>query len=607
MDTPLSSTTVGGIFVTMPGSIQILPEHIANQIAAGEVVQRPESVVKELVENSIDAGAGCVTVVVQGAGKSLIHIIDDGAGMSRPDLELCLVRHATSKIRTEEDLHRIGTLGFRGEAMASIAAVADVEVRTRHRAEELGWTLTSHPGKPLAIAPATNDIGTQILVRQLFGSVPGRRKFLKSDMTEFRYISETMQTLALSRPNVRFVFYDGPTRVFDLAPADLRTRIAEVLTVDPIRSLIEVSASDSGISLSGYVSPPEVSRQNRSGQFLFLNGRPIKSRALSHAVNQAYEHLVSDRQFPLFSLYLDIDPERVDVNVHPQKHEVKFEDERAVFLLLQDAVMRALARVNIIPPIMSNVPIASSPLRTLGSEPMSGGLMVNRMTGEILQSGGGFSDRNYQPAQPTRFTAAHQRSHDMLFAPSEVPQETISVLHATAERIICVIPAGVMIVRPTFASERIFFEQIMAKSAGDLSPQTLMFPVEIPLDAHRRAQIEEHRQTIMDSGFEFDLGESSMTILAVPSIIAPGEEHLVIDELISAMTDVENAPSIDRHEALVAQLARQYARRSVVGMTPERAQMVVRQLRECNITHHTPFGQPTFTVIPFDEIDARFS
>ena len=165
MDTPLPSTTLDGIFVTMQSRIHILPEYIANQIAAGEVVQRPESVVKELVENSIDAGAACVTVVVQGAGKSLIHVIDDGAGMSRPDLELCLVRHATSKIRTEEDLHRIATLGFRGEAMASIAAVADVEVRTRSREEDLGWTLTSHPGKPLAIAPATNDVGTQILVR----------------------------------------------------------------------------------------------------------------------------------------------------------------------------------------------------------------------------------------------------------------------------------------------------------------------------------------------------------------------------------------------------------------------------------------------------------
>ncbi|MEY3387134.1 MAG: hypothetical protein RIR53_1945 [Bacteroidota bacterium] len=607
MDSPLSSTSVDGIFVTMPGSIQILPEHIANQIAAGEVVQRPESVVKELVENSIDAGAGCVTVVVQGAGKSLMHVIDDGAGMTRSDLELCLVRHATSKIRTEEDLHRIGTLGFRGEAMASIAAVADVEVRTRHRAEELGWTLTSHPGKPLSIAPATNDIGTQILVRQLFGSVPGRRKFLKSDMTEFRYISETMQTLALSRPNVRFVFFDGPTRVFDLAPTDLKARIAEVLTIDPNRSLIDVTASDAGIRLSGYISPPDVSRQNRSGQFLFLNGRPIKSRVLSHAVNQAYEHLISERQFPLFALYLEIDPERVDVNVHPQKHEVKFDDERSVFLLMQDAVMRSLARVNIIPPIMSNVPIASSPLRTLGTEPMTAGLIVNRLTGEILRSGGGFDDRGHQTSPPARFTAAHQRSHDMLFAPVDVPQETISVLSATTERIICVIPAGVMVVRPASATERIFFEQIMAKASGDFSPQTLMFPVEIALDAHRRAQIEEHRQTIMSSGFDFELGPSSIIVSAVPSVIAPGEEHLVIDELISAMSDVENTPGMDRHEALVARLARQYARRSVVGMTPERAHTIVRQLRECNITHHTPFGQPTYTVIPFDEIDARFA
>lgn len=593
--------------MTMQSRIHILPEYIANQIAAGEVVQRPESVVKELVENSIDAGAGCVTVVVQGAGKSLIHVIDDGAGMPRADLELCLVRHATSKIRTEEDLHRIATLGFRGEAMASIAAVADVEVRTRSREDELGWTLTSHPGKPLAIAPATNDAGTQILVRQLFASVPGRRKFLKSDMTEFRYISETMQTLALSRPGIRFVFYDGPNRVFDLQPTDLRSRVADVLGVDAARSLVEVASTDAGITLAGYVSRPEVVRQNRGGQFLFLNGRPIKSRALAHAVNQAYEHLVTDRQHPVFALYLEIDPERVDVNVHPQKHEVKFDDERAVFLLLQDAVMRALAGVNIIPPIMSNVSIASSPLRSLGTEPISGGLIVNRMTGEILPARRDSMEGAYQPTSAPRFTSAHQRAHDMLFAPADVPEEMLTVLHATSERIVCVIPAGVMIVRPAAAAERVFFEQILDRATGDLTPQTLLFPVEIPLDAQRRAQISEHSEAIMASGFVFDLGDAVMTVSAVPSVIAPGEEHLVIDELISAMSDVESGPSVNRQEALVAQLARQYARRSVSGMTSQRAEILVRQLRACNITHHTPFGQPTYVVISFDEIDSRLS
>lgn len=597
---------MGGIFVAMAGRIHILPEFIANQIAAGEVVQRPESVVKELVENSIDAGAESVTVVVQGAGKNLIHVIDDGSGMSREDLELCLVRHATSKIRTEEDLHRIATLGFRGEAMASIAAVADVEVRTRSRDSELGWTLTSQPGKPLSVAPAANDVGTQILVRQLFASVPGRRKFLKSDLTEFRYISETMQTLALSRPSVRFVFYDGPTRIFDLAPSDLQTRVARVLSLDPQRALVEVESTDNGISVRGYVGRENAVRQNRGGQFLFLNGRPIKSRSLGHAVNQAYEHLINDREFPVFVLFLDVDPERVDVNVHPQKHEVKFDDERSVYLLLQDSVMRALSAAHIIPPVMSNVSIASNPLRSLPSSPDSGGMVVNRLTGEILPPRVPDYDRP-MPASSPRFTNAHRQGYDALFAPIAAQEESGTVLHVSSERIICMMPNGIMVVRPVAAAERVFFEQIMAQSNGSVVPQTLLFPVDIAIDARRKALLEEHSELIKSSGFVIDVHEEVMTISAVPSVIAPGEEHVVIDELIQAMTEVESAPVLSRHETIVANLSRQYARRSISGMNAERAEGLVRQLRQCNITHHTPFGQPTFTMISFEELDKRLS
>lgn len=591
----------------MSSRIHILPEFIANQIAAGEVVQRPESVVKELVENSIDAGAGCVTVVVQGAGKSLIHVIDDGSGMSKQDLELCLVRHATSKISTEDDLHRIATLGFRGEAMASIAAVADVEVRTRSRESDLGWTLTSQPGKPLAMAPAANEFGTQILVRQLFSSVPGRRKFLKSDLTEFRYISETMQTLALSRPSVRFVFYDGPTRIFDLPASDLQSRLSRVLSLDAQRSLVEVSASENGITLHGFVGRQDAVRQNRSAQFLFLNGRPIKSRALAHAVNQSYEHLISPREFPVFALFLDVDPERVDVNVHPQKHEVKFDDERAVYLLLQDAVMRGLSQASIIPPVMSNVSIAAHPLASLPSFPQGDNLIVNRLTGEILPHHGPSPDRSMPlPTQP-RYSAAHHQGYDALFAPRDVPEESRQLIHASSERIICVLPTGIMVVRPVAAAERIFFEQIMAQSNGSVIPQTLLFPVEIPVDASRRALLEEHAELIISAGFAVDIHEGILTVSAVPSVITPGEESAVIDELISAMTEVESAPVLSRHETIVARLARQYARRSVSGMTAERAEMLVRQLRQCNITHHTPFGMPTFTMISFEELDRRLS
>lgn len=587
--------------------IRILPEHIANQIAAGEVVQRPESVVKELVENALDAGASSVTVVVQGAGKALIHVIDDGTGMSREDLELCLVRHATSKIRTEEDLHHIATLGFRGEAMASIAAVADVEIRTRARDADLGWTLTAQPGKPLSIAAAANEPGTQVLVRQLFSSVPGRRKFLKSDLTEFRHISETMQTMALSRPGVRFVFYDGPNRIFDVAPSDLRTRIGRILSINPDTSLVEVSAEQTGVTISGFVGRQDAVRQNRSGQFLFLNGRPIKSRALSHAVNQAFEHLVRDRDFPIYVLDISIDPERVDVNVHPQKHEVKFDDERSIYVLLQDAVMHGLARANIIPPVFSNVSIASHPLQSLPTGGSEQGASFNRLTGEILPvRGGGISPHERYPASP-RFTSAQREGYNALFAPITPEQDSTSILAATEERIICLVSSGIMVVRPRAAAERVYFEQIMSTTDRAVVPQPLLFPVDIPVDAQHQALLVEHREVIAASGLTIEVDNGILTVLAVPPMVSAGEEQTFINELLSSMIDLEETPMLQRHEALAARLARQYARRSCSGMNLETAGQLVQQLRSCKISHHTPFGHPTFIVVSFDELEKRFA
>ena len=333
--------------------IQILPDFIANQIAAGEVVQRPESVVKELVENAIDAEATAIAVFITEAGKNLIHIVDNGIGMSKDDLELAPLRHSTSKILSAKDLEEIKTFGFRGEAIASISSVALLEIRTRQKKSEHGWKLNSEPQKEFTIEPVTMDFGTQFFVRNLFYNVPARRKFLKSSITEQKYIYETMLKFAVAHPNKRFTFYDNNNLVFDVKPESPLTRINTLLNnknslSEQVNRLLEVNAEFNGIKIFGYIGQPQLAKKNNAIQYFFLNNRHIYSKNLAFAVYSAFEHLIEKNLKPFFVLNISLDYKSVDVNVHPQKSEVKFEDEKLVYTCVRKAILEALRLNNFI-------------------------------------------------------------------------------------------------------------------------------------------------------------------------------------------------------------------------------------------------------------------
>lgn len=331
------------------GLIHRLPESIANKIAAGEVVQRPSSVVKELVENAIDAGATEITVTVKNAGKSLIFIADNGCGMSEEDARTAFERHATSKIATQDDLDRILTLGFRGEAMAAIASVAQVELKTRRSDEELGTIVRVENGEFVEVGKTACEQGTSIAVRNLFFSVPARRKFLKSNATEFKHIAEVMQAFALSYPDVAFAFSDDGSLIFHVLPGTLAERVRAIYNDEMLNGLLPFEAEGEGIRVSGFIGRPNFARKSKADQYLFMNGRTITSKLLSHAVFTGYEHLLDKQSYPPYLLFLEIDPERVDVNVHPAKSEVKFDDEQGIYALLQDATRRTLSDHNLTP------------------------------------------------------------------------------------------------------------------------------------------------------------------------------------------------------------------------------------------------------------------
>jgi DNA mismatch repair protein MutL len=334
-----------------PSLIQKLPQHLANQIAAGEVVQRPESVVKELVENAIDAGAEHVTVNITAAGKTLIQVIDDGSGMSEEDALLAFERHATSKIRSIDDLERIMTFGFRGEALPSIASVAKVELRTRMEGQEVATFLRIDGGTYEEPSKVEGPVGTSISVKNLFFNTPARRQFLKSNATEYKHIADTVQHFVLSYPHVRITFISDGATVYDALPGELSARVSYLFGERVSESLLAVKEETDLITVSGYIGRPSFARKSRGEQFLFVNGRYVVSRYLNHAVVSAYENMIDQGAFPMYILFLNIDPKQVDVNVHPAKLEVKFSNERNIYTILSAVVRQSLYHYDLTPSI----------------------------------------------------------------------------------------------------------------------------------------------------------------------------------------------------------------------------------------------------------------
>src|ERR1700744_1532305 len=333
----------------MPDIIQLLPDAVANQIAAGEVVQRPASAVKELVENALDSGADRIQLILKDGGKALIQVIDNGCGMSGTDARMSFERHATSKIRKADDLFAIRTMGFRGEAMASIAAIAQVELKTRRYEDELGTCIQIEGSEVLSQQACSANTGTSISVKNLFYNTPARRNFLKSNPVEMRHIVDEFQRVALANPGIFFTFHHDGQEVYHLPATVLKQRIVHLFGNNYNQRLVPVEEDTSIIKLRGYVGKPEFARKTRGEQFFFVNNRYIRDAYLNHAVLTAFEELLPDESFPLYVLFIDIDPAKIDINVHPTKTEIKYQDEKSIYAIIRSAVKRSLGKFNITP------------------------------------------------------------------------------------------------------------------------------------------------------------------------------------------------------------------------------------------------------------------
>ena len=637
-----------------PTSIQKLPQHLANQIAAGEVVQRPESVVKELMENAIDAGAEHVTVVISNAGKTLIQIIDDGCGMSEEDAQTAFERHATSKIRSLEDLERIMTFGFRGEALPSISSVAKVELRTRTSEQDVATLLRIEGGTIDPPDKTEGPVGTSISVRNLFYNTPARRQFLKSNATEYRHITDTVQRFVLSNPHVRVTFISDGNTIYDAMPADLPGRVSYLFGDRVAESLLPVQEETDLITVTGYIGRPAFAKKSRGEQFLFVNGRYVVSRLLNHAVVSAYEHMLDQGAFPMYMLFLNVDPRQVDVNVHPSKLEVKFSNERNMYTILNAVVRRSLYHFDLTPSVEFREQQRASDAAGASERPGSGFSVpeADRMRSGRQESGSApaeprydsfsslrrgmnespgsgsrmdpqqiddlFRSMNIDAGQDARAAEAGAKDSDQgageggdrtIILPSEKPVSDTQFLWQLHNKYLFTpIKSGLMIIDQHVAHERILYEKGLA-ALQDAAPfsQQLLFEHEFRVSPGDFALLGELREELEHLGFVLRLeAPNFVTVEAVPQDVRPGMEESILEEMLEQYKEYQVSGVTDVRHMVAASYGCRAAIKAGDKLVPPEMQMLLDQLFATSNPYACPHGRPIIVKLSLDELDRRF-
>ncbi len=594
--------------------IRIMPESLANKIAAGEVVQRPASVVKELVENALDAGARHITVILKDAGKTLVQVVDDGCGMSPADARLCFQRHATSKIRTIEDLERIRTLGFRGEALASIAAVARVELKTKRAQDAAGYRVQIEGGHLIAAEPCATANGTSVAVRNLFYNVPARRNFLKTPATEFKHIVETFQVLALSHPEVGFTLIHDDVEIYRLVPETdpspaerLRRRIGTLFGPEYALQTIPVEEATSYLSVRGFLGRPELHRKSRGEQFFFVNRRYVRHRYLEHAVTSSYEHLIPEGTHPFFVLFLELDPKHVDVNVHPTKAEVKFDDERGIYGVLRAIVRRALGMADLVPQLESAAAVtAPSGVAQAAPAPridVAGPTPLHMPPGEV--------SRRLYAVESEEVTSASQQtvlpSSVRPESDEETPEHDTLIWQVHDRYILTQIRSGLLLIDQNAAHERILYERALRNlESGFGLSQQLLFPQTLEFAPADFALIEELLPELRALGFDLELFSGrTVVVRGVPDDIRPGDERTMLEDLLAQYK--ANLPlRLPSRENLARSMARRNAIRPGTRLTEKQMRTLIDQLFLCETPYVAPTGRPTMIRLTLEELERRF-
>jgi len=628
----------------MSSIIQLLPDHVANQIAAGEVVQRPASVVKELLENAVDAKATDIKLIIKDAGKSLVQVIDNGLGMSVTDARLCFERHATSKIRQAEDLFTLCTKGFRGEALASIAAIAHMEMKTKQDQEELGTHIVIEGSKFVSQEVAVLPKGTSFAVKNLFFNIPARRNFLKSDTVEFRHVMDEFQRVALAHPKIHFTFYHNGSEMYNLPASNFRQRIVGIFSGRTNEKLVPVNEETEIISIQGFVCKPEFAKKNRGEQFFFVNDRFIKSGYLHHAVMAAYDGLLKDGSQPSYFLYLQVPPNTIDINIHPTKTEIKFDDEQALYAILRASIKHSLGQFNVSPVLdfdrdsnldtpyyYKDVEAETPTIQVDGTFNPFTDDKTNKHYSKSGSASGSVSNASYsgysKRVEPTAsweslyvgletesiesspFTFENEEVTSSLFNDNDVEQAVQKTYQIHKKYIVSPIKSGMVIVDQQRAHQRILYEQFLLNmTMNQASSQQLLFPLNLFYSSDEMTLIEELKPSLETTGFVFELPQiDHIVISGIPVNITESEVSMVIEQLLSDLQDGIPASSYSQNDTIAKSMAKSLAVKTGSYLTEKEQDNLVNGLFACKDPNISPFQKPTFITMRVEDIDKKFA
>lgn len=617
--------------------IQLLPDNIANQIAAGEVIQRPASAVKELLENAVDAGATEIRLIVADAGKALIQVIDNGSGMSETDARMAFERHATSKINNIDDLFRIRTMGFRGEALASIAAVAQVELKTRRATDEIGTCIEIENSMVKAQEPIAFQVGTSIAMKNVFFNVPARRNFLKSNPVEMRHIVDEFIRVAMAFPEIFFSLTANGQEVFHLEKGTLKQRIVHLLGNHYTSKLVTVHEKTDYLNIYGFAGKPDTAKKTRGDQYFFVNNRFIRSAYLNHAVMSAYQEMIPGDSFPMYVLFIDLDPAQIDINVHPTKQEIKFEDEKIIYAFVQAAVKHALAQFSITPtlnfdldPAIQKLDAVANPFTEEKKSNTSASNLYSTFTkknqAHLIESKSELKHWKdfYPEPKENKFRSllsAHQEEADQkLEYETASPSNTRTVetrlqlledapllqLHHTY--IVASATNGYILIHQQSAHERVLYERYITASKGKaIASQRSLFPLTVPLSAADAVLLQDLLPDLKQLGYDLELfGKDTFVIQGTPADVDSGNEKLAIEQMLEQFKHFNSDVKFSRREKLIRSLAWQHAVKPGRALTQQEMKTLANELFACSQHNITPSGNPTYISFKADYLEKMF-
>lgn len=612
----------------MEDLIRLLPDSIANQIAAGEVVQRPASVVKELMENAIDAESSHIRLIIKDAGKTLIQVIDNGLGMSETDARMSFERHATSKIKNADDLFKIRTMGFRGEALASIAAVAQVEMRTQRAEDQIGTRIYIEASKLISQEAITGPKGTSVSVKNLFYNVPARRNFLRSNQVEMRHILDEFYRIALAHPDLSLQLIHNELEVFQLSPSKLSQRIVSIFGKNYQKQLAYCAEETPLLKIQGYIGKPEYAKKTRGEQFFFVNQRYIRHAYLHHAVTSAFEDLIPQDSFPFYVLYLEVDPQHIDINIHPTKTEVKFDDERTFYALIQAAVKKVLSMHHISPSLDFetdvNFELSNYKDQSIQENQLYQGSVVFKDKKQPAFSGQW--EELYASLKNSTLNQTELQQSELEFenyisieskanSPKGWPQqvtdwENAPILQIQRSFFLLQVADGILLVHRQRALERIFFDQFSQNNANKKSnSQQLLFPHSLEMNAGDFQLFLEIADELANLGFDFDiLPNHTLQIKGLPSgFSAHTAPKALIEEFIEHSKKAMSEIQLDQSLSMKRFLAKKAAAQSESMLIREEIASLIQRLCASSQPNYTPDGKPVFVHLPMDQLHQLFN